>query len=441
MLAGSVASLTYDDLPPFVVTLAKQCVLDTLGVAIAGASQPAVRLTWETVQSEAATGPCTVLGVDRRAGGAAAALVNGIAAHALDYDDLQMDAMGGHPSAPVLPAVLAAAEEAGTTGRDMLTAFVAGFEAECRVGLAVAPGHYARGFHTTSTVGTFGAAAGAARLLGLDAKRTEQALGIAALSASGVKAMFGTMGKPLQTGRAASAGFLAARLAERGLTSAEDALFCPQGFAATQTDRSDREAVCTQFGNPWHILQVLFKAHASCYGTHASIDAIGLLRRNDGLSADQVEDIEIEVPPQQLHVCAIPRPSTGLEGKFSLTFTTALSLLHGATDESRFTDDAVCDPRIVALIERMRVTSDDLLPALGARVTVRLRNGRTLAAEVDCGAPAWSRDPTEQEERLRAKFRGLVAPVLGADAAAALIDLVDHLEDLDDIRALTKELT
>ncbi|MFB8267505.1 MmgE/PrpD family protein [Streptomyces sp. NPDC055955] len=440
-LAECVASLTYDDLPPTVVRLAKQCVLDTLGVAVAGASQPAVQLTWETMHGEAAAGPCTVLGVDRRTGGATAALVNGIAAHALDYDDLQMDAMGGHPSAPLLPAVLAAAEGAGTSGRDMLTAFVAGFEAECRIGLAVASGHYARGFHTTATVGTFGAAAGTARLLGLDAKQTEQALGIAALSASGLKAMFGTMGKPLQTGRAASSGFLAAKLAARGLTSADDALFCPQGFAATQTDRSDREAVYTHFGSSWHILRVLFKAHASCYGTHASIDAIRLLRTTDGLTADQVEDIEIRVPPQQLHVCAIPRPSTGLAGKFSLTFTTALSLLEGATDESQFTDDAVHDPRTIALIDRMRVTPDDHLPALGARVTVRLRDGRTLAAEVDCGVPGWSRDPAEQEERLSAKFRGLAAPVLGTGATAALLDLIGHLEDLDDIRALTKELT
>ncbi|MGD6741830.1 MmgE/PrpD family protein [Streptomyces sp. BH106] len=441
-LAGSIASLDHDDLPRDVLTLAKHCVLDTLGAAIAGASEPVVRRTWHSVSGEAAEGACTVLGAGRNAGGATAALINGAAAHALDYDDMQMTGMGGHPSAPLLPAVLAAAEEAGAHGRELLTAFVAGFEAECRVGLAVSPGHYARGFHTTATVGTFGAAAGTARLLGLDAEHTEQALGIAALSASGLKAMFGTMGKPLQTGRAASSGLLAARLAAAGVTVAADALFCPQGFAATQTDRADPDAVRAPFGSPWHILQVLFKGHASCYGTHASIDAIGLLRSNDKLTAEQVDTIEIFVPSQQLAVCAIPRPATGLEGKFSLTYTTALSLLHGASlDQGLFTDEAVRDQRVTAITERMRVTADDRLPALGSHVVVRLRDGRTLAAEVDRGVPAWSQEPAEQEDRLHTKFRALVEPVLGAGAAGTLVELVGHLEDLDDIRALTKELT
>ncbi|WP_395106173.1 MmgE/PrpD family protein [Actinomadura sp. SCN-SB] len=439
-LAASVARLAYGDLPGPVVTLARQCVLDTLGVAIAGAAEPVTAVVRDVALDEYGVGRCMILGTDGTASGAAAALVNATAAHALDYDDLQMDAMGGHPSAPLLPAVLAAAEESGASGRDVLTAFVAGFEAQCRIGKAVGSDHYRRGFHTTATIGTLGAAAGVARLLGLDAAKTAHALGAAALSAAGLRAMFGTMGKPLQVGRSASSGFLAARWAARGFTGPDDALFCPQGFATTLAEDTDPDAIRRPFGAPWHILRVLFKAHASCYGTHASIEAVLRFREQETVTAENVEEIEVRVPSPQFGVCAVPRPSTGLEGKFSLTFTAALALVEGSADESRFTDAAVRDPQIAAVAERVTVVADDALPPLGAAVTARLRDGPTVAAEVDAGAPGWSTDPAEQDERLARKFRGLVAPILGADAAETLADLIGRLEAVDDIRTLTKEI-
>ncbi|WP_172653062.1 MmgE/PrpD family protein [Rhodococcus opacus] len=439
VLACSIADLRVEDLPPPVVTTAKQCFLDTVGVAIAGASEPVSRLTWEVASEGRGAGRCTVLGAGSRATGTVAAWVNGIAAHALDYDDMHMDAMGGHPSAPLLPAVLAAAESRRASGGELLTAFVAGFEAQCRIGLAISPTHYGRGFHTTATVGTFGAAAGTARLFGLDAAAVEAALGIAALSASGLKSMFGSMGKPLQVGRAAASGFQAAQLAERGVTSASDALFCPRGFAAAQSDHFDQAVVRTPFGTPWHILRVLFKAHASCYGTHASVDA--LLQMREAIAVEDVEEIEVRVPAEQLTVCAIPRPETGLEGKFSIAFTSALALAHGRADEEQFTDDAVVDPLLVGLANRVRVVADDEQPPLGATVTITSCDGRRLSLGIDAGRSAWTSDPAEQDDRLRAKFCALVRPILGEARAERLIDLVAHLDELDDIHELTRELT
>ncbi|WP_092808246.1 MmgE/PrpD family protein [Rhodococcus globerulus] len=437
-LAQSVADLRFEDLPQSVLALAKQCVLDTLGVGIAGASQPICNLTWDVLGGDGGGGQSAIWGTGRRASGTVAAMVNGIAAHALDYDDMHMAAMGGHPSAPLLPAVLAAAQESHASGADTLTAFVAGFETQCRIGLAVAPTHYHRGFHTTATIGTFGAAAGTARLLHLEAASIDHALGIAALSASGLKVMFGSMGKPLQVGRAAASGLLAARLAERGVAGAPDALVHPQGFAATHADEFDDSAVRTPFGSPWHIVDVLFKSHASCFGTHASIEAVLHLR--DRFPLDAVDEIEVRVPAEQLTVCAISHPHNGLEGKFSISFTAALALLRGTADESQFTDDSVADPVLIQLASKVRVVIDNDLPPLGAHVTVTSRGHEPESLTIDAGTRAWSHDPTEQDQRLQAKFRGLVAPVLGNTSTDALIELVTNLDELDDINSLTKEL-
>jgi 2-methylcitrate dehydratase PrpD len=353
--------------------------------------------------------------------------VNGTAAHALDFDDLSMQAMGGHPSAPLLPALLAVGEMRAADGRDLLTAFVAGFEAQARIGLALGPEHYARGFHSTATIGAFGAALGTAWLRRLAPDDACTAVGIAAAQSSGLKAMFGSMCKPLQTGRAAAAGVLAADLAERGYTSADEGLFGAQAFAATHSETPDPAQLTVVFGRPWHILDDLFKAHASCYGTHATIDAV--LRLRDGLpGADVVDAIEVRVPTKQLSVCAIPAPRTGLEGKFSLTYTAALALQRGRADEQQFTDEAVWSPELLALRERVTVVPDDDLPVLGSTVTIALVDGRRLTATVDSGQRAWRDDPGEQGAPLERKFRGLVGPVLGHGPTERLIETISALD-------------
>lgn len=418
VLGERVAGLCFGDLGTDVRVCAAQCVLDGLGVGIAAAGQPAVGAVRSVVLADGGRGTARLWGTSERAPARDAALVNGTAAHALDFDDVS-PAMGGHPTVPVLPAALALAEELGTGGPELLTALVAGMEVEIRVGAALGTAHYRRGFHTTATAGTLGAAAAAARLLRLSADRTATALGIAATHAAGLKSMFGTMCKPLHAGKAAAAGILSARLAAAGFDSARGALEGEQGLLRTLSDAPDPAPLHTPFGDPWHVTGVLFKYHASCYLTHASIEA-ALAVREQGLDPATIDTTEILISPDHLGVCDIPEPRTGLEGKFSVRFATALALATGRTDESAFTDAGVAAPELSNLRERVVTVSSDRLDRYQARVTVRDRAGRTWRAEADAGTPSWTRSPVEQSARLAAKFDALVAPVLGPHRASAL---------------------
>ena len=233
-LATICRSVRYEDLPAEALYAARQCLLDWLGVTVAGHDEPLARLLREEVSEQGGRAQATIVGSDERVSASQAALVNGATSHALDYDDVLM-AMSGHPSVPVWPALLALAELRGAGAREVLAAFVAGIEMEARTGHLVMPGHYATGFHATGTLGAFGAAAACAHLLELTEEQWLHALGIAGAQAAGLKSMFGTMCKPLHAGKAAQNGLLAATLAARGYTSDTTVLESAQGFTATQT--------------------------------------------------------------------------------------------------------------------------------------------------------------------------------------------------------------
>src|SRR5260370_224957 len=217
-LAAQASAVTYDALPEPVRALARQCVLDYYGVALAGADDPLATILLDELSEAGGATQASVIGRKERLPALSAALVNGAPGHALDYDDVNL-AMPGHPSVAILPGLLALAEQRQSSGREVVTAFVAGYETACRIGSALRPGHYDRGFHATSTVGCLGAAAACARLLGLDAEVTARALGIAGTQAGGLKSQFGTMCKPFHAGKASHNGLLAARLAARGFSS------------------------------------------------------------------------------------------------------------------------------------------------------------------------------------------------------------------------------
>jgi len=217
-LAGRAAAVRLEDLPERAVTVARHCILDWFAVTLPGAAEPAVRILAEDLLADGARPVASLVGLPQRTSALNAALVNGTASHALDFDDVNM-AILGHPTVAVLPGLLALAEERGASQDEVLAAFVAGYDVACRTGALMSPGHYGHGFHATSTVGSVGAAAACARLMGLDAETTATACGIAATRASGLKSMFGTMCKPLHAGMAAQNGLMAARLAARGFTS------------------------------------------------------------------------------------------------------------------------------------------------------------------------------------------------------------------------------
>src|SRR5882757_207620 len=271
VLASKAAALDYDDLPTPARELARQCVLDYFGVALAGAGDELVLMLLDEMAAAGGAPQASLIGHETRLPALAAALVNGAAAHALDYDDVNM-AMPGHPSVAILPGLLALAELRRSSGPEVITAFVAGYETACRIGAALQPGHYNLGFHSTGTIGAFGAAAACARLLGLDAEATAMALGIAGTQAAGLKSQFGTMCKPFHAGKAAQNGLLAARLAARGFSSRPDIIECVQGFASTHGPDFSPEAALATPEAGLHIFANLFKYHAACYLTHAPIE-------------------------------------------------------------------------------------------------------------------------------------------------------------------------
>src|SRR5207249_1672809 len=323
-----------------------------------------------------------------RASRLSAALVNGAGAHALDFDDTHT-AMNGHPSVPVLPALLALAETEATSGEQLLAALVAGIELECRLGGVLGPGHYAVGFHSTGTLGAFGAAAACAHLLALDEEQWTHALGLAGTQAAGLKSGFGTMAKPLHAGRAAATGLLSVLLARGGFTANPAIIEAPQGFVATHAGAGGSGSTDTPERNDGLLVRAtLFKYHAACYLTHAAIEAASALRTAHRLEPEAIDPVTVRVAPALLDLCAIPEPRTGLEGKFSLRATTAMALLGDDTgNPAAFTDSRMGDPRLRALRDRISVETVPGTPSTRAAVVIETR-GRRVDAEVDTGVPA-----------------------------------------------------
>jgi 2-methylcitrate dehydratase PrpD len=417
--------ITAADLPADVATVAGHSILDWFACAMPGSAEPLSRILRDELLT--GDGDASIVGTSRRTGARTAALVNGAAGHALDYDDTHL-VMGGHPTVPVFPAALALAEELDRSGAELLAAFATGVEIEARLGAGIGPSHYAKGWHATSSIGIFGATAAASRLLSLDAEQFGRAIGLAASQASGLKANFGTMAKPFHAGHAAERGLLAAQLARRGFTANPDALDANQGLAQAAGDGQWRADRIDALGH-WVLPQTLFKYHAACYLTHAAIEATGSLAP----PADAVDRITVTVNPDNLDVCGIPRPRTGLETKFSLTGTTAFTILGiDTSDPASFVDDRAREQRVTAMIERITVATDSSLRTTQARVEI-VADGRPRVAEHDTGVPATDLDA--QGAKLRAKFSNLVGPFLGADAKA-LAERVEQLAALPSARQL-----
>jgi len=413
-------------------------VCDTIGVALAGASEPAARMVRGTITSES-RGNCRILGTGERAAAADAALANGVASHALDFDDMCFVSMA-HPSCALMPAVLAAAELADVSGRAMLDAYVVGFEVECRLGLTMNPRHYhARGWHATSSIGTLGAAAAAARVLTLSPAATAHALGIAASLACGLKENIGTMVKPLHAGVAARNGVMAARLAQQGFTASEQAIDGPQGYlAAMDSERpaADLGQTIADFGTRWEILDtgISVKLYPSCAATHPPLDALLQLVRSHGFTGEDVDAIEVEVDSMTPRLLIYDRPATELEAKFSMPFCAAAALVFGHPAIDTFAVDRIGDARVQQIIPRVTLRAnpafDAAAPLSQARVTVRLRDGRTFTEQAD-GARGYPGRLTDAE--LAAKFLGCAERSLSRRAArlalAALraIDTAPHV--------------
>jgi 2-methylcitrate dehydratase PrpD len=416
-LAARAVSVKTETVPEAAVTVARQCILDWFGVTLPGASEPATEILRDELLEDGATPVATLIGHNARSSTSHAAVINGTASHALDFDDVNM-AILGHPTVAILPGLVALAEQTSASDSEVIAAFVTGYDIACRAGLLVSPSHYAHGFHATATVGSIGAAVACAHLMRLDEDRMAMAIGIAVTTASGLKSMFGTMCKPFHAGRAAQNGLLAARLAARGYSSRPDALECAQGFAATQSTDFNAEAAMQGMPLDHHIRRNLFKYHASCYLTHGAIEAAQTLRRQTGVSSKSISKIEIRVPPITDRVCNVAAPTDGLEAKFSLRLTVAMALAGRDTSAiATYSNATTQDLELVRLRDLADIVFDDTLPEAKARISVS-SGDRTADASHDAGVP--NTDLTQQQQKLEQKFTALVTPVLGASRTETL---------------------
>ena len=441
ILADFVAKSRWEDCPASAVAAARGAILDCLGVMLAGSLEPSARILQAVALAEGGSPLCTVVGAGRRTGAVWAALCNGTAAHALDFDDTNFLLLG-HPSAPVLAATLAAGELALADGQALVHAFLLGFEVETTLAAVINPEHYDHGWHATCTLGTLGAAAAAARLLGLDTAQIRTALAVAASQSSGLKENFGTMTKPFHAGHAARSGVLAALLAREGWTASEQALEGPQGFFNVLGAGSRRLEALDTLGAPWKILSsgVAVKPYPSCACTHSIIDGALELRRAHGIRPEDVVEVTVGVNALVPRILIHSDPRTGLEAKFSAQFSVAAALCEDRVGIATFRDDKTLDPAIRALMPRVRMRVDPDIPGdlerhMWTRVTVRMGDGRS-----------WSIGPREvpghpskplTAEALREKFEECARLAVPEDRVESVRQMLESLETCPDLRSLT----
>lgn len=444
-LAEFVTKSRWEDCPAEAVDIARRAILDCLGVMLAGSIEPAARIVAEVARAEGGSPLATVVGTPLRTGTVWAALANGTAAHALDFDDTNF-AMLGHPSAPVLSAALAAGELTMADGRALVHAFLLGFEVETTMASVMNPPHYEKGFHATGTLGTMGAAAAAARLLGLDAAQTRAALAVAASQASGLKENFGTMTKPFHAGHAARSGVLSALLARDGFTASEQAIEGPQGYFAVLSAGKRDEQVLDSLGAPWKILEtgVAVKPYPSCACTHSIIDSALELQRTHRIRPEQVAQVTVGVNAAVPRILIHSNPRSGLEAKFSGEFSAAAALCDGRVGIATFRDDKTDDPTIRELMTRVRLVVDPEIPGdlerhMWTRVTVRLRDGREVAI-APRPVPGHPGLPLSMDQ-VREKFMDCARIVLPEDRADSVRQMVEQLDGCPDLRSLTAILS
>lgn len=437
ILAGFIANTSWEDIPKEAGMRSKWAILDCIAVTFAGLQHEVGREIISFVKDLGGRPTCTILGDGYQTSAPWAAYANGTLAHAIDYDDVNLH-VGGHPTAPVFPAVLAAGEKVKASGKDILLAFILGVEVECKIGLAISKVHFNLGWHPTATLGTFGAAAACCKVTKLSKDQTLMALGMAGSQSSALKQNFGTMTKPLHVGQAAKNGVLAALLASRGWTADREILEGHFGFCNLFAGRGsyDLRDMTENLGRPFDVIQpgIQLKRYPCCASTHPSLDAIFKLLQEHSFRPEEVESVECEVDPNRLHVLVHPNPQTGLEGKFSLEYCLATAILRGRVSLGDFTDEQVENPQIRSFLPRIKTKQNSALPPWSVRLRAKLRDGRILEQE-------GGRSPgiTDWDE-LAAKYRDCLGAILPAELIQHSFQMIQDLEKIKDISELIKVL-
>ena len=434
-LAAYIVSAKYDQLPSTVRKEAQRTLLNWMGCAIGGSRHETVDAAIAALSPFASAPQATILGRRERLDTLHSALINGISSHVLDFDDTHLRTVI-HPAGPVVPALLALAEHQPMSGRDFVNALVVGVETECRIGNAVYPAHYDRGWHITGTAGVFGAAAASGRILGLSEQQMVWALGLAAAQPVGLREMFGSMTKSFHPGRAAQNGLTAALLASKNFTSSEVGIEGKSGWANVLSTTRDYKQITEKLGTTYEIAINTYKPFACGIVIHPAIDACVQLRNEHHLTADQIDRIDLRVHPLVLELTGKKTPATGLESKFSVYFAAALAIVRGSAGFNDFSDQNARDPVIVSLRDRVTTTIDPAIKEEQVRATVVLKDGRKFEKFIEHVVGSVERPMSDQD--LEAKFAGLADGVLPSAQARKLVDLCWKVETLQNVADLAK---
>ncbi|WP_299979931.1 MmgE/PrpD family protein [Desulfobacula sp.] len=424
------------DIPPEIYEHAKIAFLDWLGVTLAGKDDPLVEKLIRYADLMGGNKHGTLIGRRIKKSLSQAALINGAASHALDYDDTLMTYVG-HPTVTMIPSLLALSEWKEKSGIDFLTAYIIGMEAASVIGTCAGMDHYMHGWHATSTIGHFASAAVCSRLLGLTGDQTFYAFGIAGTQACGLKISFGTMCKPFHAGRASQAGLMAALLAADGFTSAHNILEGPKGFFHVLNGEV-KEDIVKNLGETWNIKNLAQKYHASCHATHSAIEAARSLVRRERISIDKIKSIRIHTSELSLGIVGNAEPKTGLEGKFSVIYCVANALLKENTGMQAFTDEVVMDPAVRTFMEKISIKLDKDMAALGARVEIETDLGEiySMITDIIKDIP----DLGVKRSKIKDKFIDLSKPVLGDKKTEEILEKVFTLEKIDNLKPFIEDL-
>lgn len=436
-IAEFIINTSLHNIPQKAIEKSKEAFLDWIAVTLAGIRSETGNIILDFIRKEGCKKQASIIGTNIKTSVTNAALAMGTLSHAIDFDDV-LWLMRGHPSVTIFPALFALGEVNNISGHESIEAFIVGFEVEALIGIATAESHYQKGWHTTSTIGTIGAAAVGAKILGLDYEQTRNALGIAASQSSGLRSNFGTMTKPLHAGNAARSGVMSALLAKSGFTANRNILEAELGFANVFCGKDNKiDELSTFIGKEWNIITPgrSTKIYPSCRVTHSAIDCTLSLCKENKINPKDIEKIECYVVPEVPNILIYNRPRKGLEGKFSLQYCVAVAILDEDVGLRQFSDERVKGKDVQEMINKIIVfpTFSSSSSKRGAMIKIKTRQ-KTYEKTV-IFPKGFPENPLTYNEMIK-KFGMCVKDILTTNQINKILGLLDQLESLNNIKNL-----